>query len=189
MMFNGSTLGHVNKTNLDNYEIAIQEISTVKIYLDYLGAANQTLQTLQTLQIQKEASICGKIKLLTTIGTSEIDYDKYTFSECVEYQKKSIKYKAADGKQIGKYKFYTSSQTNIMYIDDEPMYKEIMLTMGRNGDTNVHYDNIFSCEHDHVYVMKVLKPHMITKYKLDDFIFMDKLRTDISNTYQINVRK
>jgi len=30
-----------------------------------------------------------------------------------------------------------------------------MLIMGRNGNVSIHYDKMFSCEHDHVYVMKV----------------------------------
>ncbi len=62
-MFNGSTLGNVSKESLNNYEITIPEsIDTIKLYLDYLGPANKTLQT------QKEASISGKIKLLTQMG-------------------------------------------------------------------------------------------------------------------------
>jgi restriction endonuclease S subunit len=77
-MFNGSTLGHINKESLNNYEIPIPEnIETIKLYLDYLQPANETLQTLQTLQTQKEASICGKIKLLTSMGNEGVDYNEY----------------------------------------------------------------------------------------------------------------
>ena len=32
-----------------------------------------------------------------------------------------------------------------------------MLIMGRKGNVSMHYDNMFSCEHDNVYVMKVNK--------------------------------
>jgi len=228
--FNGSTLKCLNKTNLDFYELPIPEnIETIKLYLDYLEPANQTLQTLQTLQTQKEASICGKIKLLTMVGKLGEDYDEFKFDDLIKYQKKMIKYKAESGLEKGKYKFYTSSQNKIMYINDEPMFNETMLIMGRKGDASVHYDNNFSCEHDDVYVMKVincniryiyyyiksyidwfayqmmgstikgtskeilskfnvriLKPDIISKYKLDDdFIFMDKLKNDIQNTLKI----
>ncbi len=163
------------------------------------------------------------------MGEEGVDYDEFKFDNLIEYQKKTIKYKAAVGLEKGKYKFYTSSQDKIMYINDEPMFKKTMLIMGRNGDTSVHYDNNFSCEHDHVYVMKIiktdtryiyyyiksyikwfsdqmngstirgtskeilskfniriLKPSIISKYKLDDdFEFMDKLRNDIQNTLKI----
>ena len=34
--------------------------------------------------------------------------------------------------------------------------------------------------------IRILKPHLITQYKLDDdFIFMDRLRTDIQNTLKL----
>lgn len=228
-LLNGSTMGHISKERLNEYQIPIPEdINTIKIYLDYLNPANETLQTLQTLQTQKEKAICGMIKMLTMFGKDGVEWDEYTFDKLTEFQKKSIKYKAADGKEKGKYKFYTSSQDKIMYIDDEPMFKEQMLIMGRKGKACVHYDKNFSCEHDDVYVIKcndeivstrymyyyiksklewynfnmngstiggtskeflnkqlirILKPHMITKYKLqEEFDFMDKLKNDISQT-------
>ena len=90
------------------------------------------------------------------MGNEGVDYDEYKFDDLIEYQKKMIKYKAASGLEKGKYKFYTSSQDKIMFINDEPMFKENMLIMGRTGLASVHYDNNFSCEHDGVYVMKVI---------------------------------
>jgi hypothetical protein len=34
--------------------------------------------------------------------------------------------------------------------------------------------------------IRILKPHLISQYKLyDDFVFMDKLRNDISNTLRL----
>ncbi len=34
--------------------------------------------------------------------------------------------------------------------------------------------------------IRILKPHLISQYKLDDdFVFMDKLRNDISNTLKL----
>jgi len=92
--FNGSTLKCLNKTNLDQYEIPIPEsIDTIKLYLDYLEPANQTLQTLQTLQTQKEASICGKIKLLTTMGEQGVDYNEYKLGEICDINPKNEKIK------------------------------------------------------------------------------------------------
>ena len=156
--FNGSTMGNIGKNTLNNYEIPIPEsIETVKLYLDFLEPANQSIQSLQSLQSQKEKSICGKIKLLTSFGSNGVEWDEYMFNELTEFQKKTVKYKAADGKISGKYKFYTSSQEKIMYIDDEPMFKDLMLIMGRKGNACAHYDSMFSCEHDDVYVIKCNK--------------------------------
>ena len=78
----GSTVKNTSDDIIKNYEIPIPiSIDTVKIYLDYLSPANQTLQTLQTLQTQKEASICGKIKLLTMMGEKGVDYDEYKLGD------------------------------------------------------------------------------------------------------------
>jgi type I restriction-modification system DNA methylase subunit len=84
-LFNGSTLGHINKENLSNYEIVIPEsIDTIKLYLNYLNPTNKSLQSLQSLQSllkEKEQSICGKIKLLTMMGDKGKDYDEYKLGD------------------------------------------------------------------------------------------------------------
>jgi len=154
-MFNGSTLGHINKDRLDNCEIPFpKNMDKLKPQLDKLYKIHQEIM-IGTEQIpQSERDICEIIKKATDEGKKGVDYDEYKFDELVEYQKKNKKYKAADGKESGKYKFYTSSQDKIMFIDDEPMFTDECLIMGRNGEASVHYDKIFSCEHDHVYVLK-----------------------------------
>lgn len=158
-LLNGSTMGHISKERLNEYEIPIPEdINTIKIYLDYLSPANETLQT------QKEKTNCGMIKMLTMFGKEGVEWNEYTFDKLTEFQKKSIKYKAADGKEKGKYKFYTSSQDKIMFIDDEHMFKEEMLIMGKNGKASTHFDINFSCEHDHVYVIKCKNEIVFTRY-------------------------
>ena len=103
---------------------------------------------------QKEKDICALMKKLTDGGTEGVDYEEYKFGSIVEYQKKTKKYKMSDASETGKYKFYTSSQDKIMYINDEPMFSGEYLIMGRKGNASVHCDKMFSCEHDDVYVMK-----------------------------------
>ena len=88
-LFNGSTLGHINKENLNKYEIPIPEdINTVKLYLDVLNPCNESLQSLQS---QKEKSICGLIKLLTTMGEKGVDYDEYKLGDVCEFNPKPEK--------------------------------------------------------------------------------------------------
>jgi len=87
LMSNGSSYPRIGPEILGEFEIPIPEsIETVKLYLDYLTPANQTLQTLQTLQTQKEASICGKIKLLTMMGELGKDYDEYKLGDICEFK-------------------------------------------------------------------------------------------------------
>ena len=131
-MGNGSTYPRISPEVLSNFLVSVpKNIETIKIYIDYLKPCNETLQTLQTLQTQKEKAICGLIKLLTSMGKKGVDYDEYRFDSICKFLSKSIKYKASHGKESGKYKFYTSSQTKICYVDDEPMFKEESLIMGK----------------------------------------------------------
>jgi type I restriction-modification system DNA methylase subunit len=132
-----------------------KDLTTLKKELTQLQKLHQVISTNTELIHEKEKYICELIKKLTDEGKEGVDYDSKKFGELVEYQAKTKKYKASAGKITGKYKFYTSSQDKILFIDEEPLFKECMLIMGRNGDTSVHYDSNFSCEHDHVYVMKV----------------------------------
>ena len=82
LMFNGSIIGHITKSGLENFEIPVPEsIDTIKLYLDFLAPANSSLQSLQSLQSQREASICAKIKLLSGRGKVGIDYDEYKLGD------------------------------------------------------------------------------------------------------------
>lgn len=104
----GSTVPMISKKEFLEIEIPIPEnIETIKLYLDYLQPANQTLQTLQT---QKEASICGKIKLLTSMGNEGVDYDEYNIMKLINM--KDGKYNSSDMIDNGKYHFYNASVNN-----------------------------------------------------------------------------
>jgi hypothetical protein len=136
-MFNGSTLGHVNKENLNNYDIPIPEsIETIKLYLDYLGPANQTLQTLQTLQTQKEASICGKIKLLTMMGTEGVDYDEYKLGDIITT--KPGKFNTKNMSNTGEYPFYNASVNNPIGTHNEYCFDggKYLLFIKSGGNAN-----------------------------------------------------
>jgi len=154
--FNGSTIGNIKKENLLLTQIPIpKDINKFKSELESLrNLHQQILNDIESIPI-KEKEIYTLIDNLIDNGKEGIDYDNFKFNNLIEYQKKSIKYKASDGKIQGKYKFYTSSQDKILFIDDEPLFTDTMLIMGRNGGASIHYDKLFSCEHDHVYVMKV----------------------------------
>lgn len=235
--FNGSTLKCLNKTNLDSYELPIPEnIETIKLYLDYLEPANQTLQTLQTLQTQKEASICGKIKLLTSMGKEGEDYDEFKLGDVIET--KSGKFNTKNMSNTGEYPFYNASINSIGTHNEYCFDKDKYIILVKSGNIHAHglgsvnlvcnkiaavsdmvmiYSKITTVQNDYLYYflisiknnirstaetttglghisltkvkdmkIRILKPHIISKYKLDDdFIFMDKLKNDIQNTLKI----
>ena len=155
-MFNGSVLGNIGKERLNGCKIPFpKDITKLKPILDKLYALHQSIAQMTDSIPLKEKQICDTILKATDEGKESIDYTVVSFNDMVVYQSKIKKYKASAGKINGKYKFYTSSQDKILFIDDEPMFKENMLIMGRKGSVSIHYDTMFSCEHDDVYVMKI----------------------------------
>jgi type I restriction enzyme S subunit len=88
-LLNGSTIGHISKERLNNYEIPIpKDISTLQIYLDYLNPANESLQSLQSLQSlkqQKERAICGLIKMLTSFGKDGVEWDEFFLKDICSF--------------------------------------------------------------------------------------------------------
>lgn len=86
--FNGSTIGHISKETLNNYEIILPEnINLIKLYLNILEPCNEILQNLQNLQNQKEKLICNMINYLITIGKKDIDYDEYILNDICNFKK------------------------------------------------------------------------------------------------------
>ena len=65
---------------------------------------------------------------------------------------KRNKYRAIDGKNKGKYRFYTSSQDKILYRDDYE-FKNKHILIGRGGVASLHLTSLFSVSHDDVYVL------------------------------------
>jgi type I restriction enzyme S subunit len=89
---NGSIQQNISKEDLKNLEIPIpNDISTVKLYLDYLNPANESLQSLQSLQSQKERAICGLIKMLTSFGKDGVEWDEYRLGDICTLNPKNEK--------------------------------------------------------------------------------------------------
>lgn len=79
--------------------------------------------------------------------------EEIEFTKVLTYLSKKNKYKATDGTENGKYRFYTSSQDKIMYRDDYE-FKEEHILIGRGGVASLHLTSMFSVSHDDVYVLK-----------------------------------
>jgi type I restriction enzyme S subunit len=73
--------------------------------------------------------------------------------EIIKYLPKKLKLKASNGKIEGRYKFYCSSQTKIMFYDSYE-FDEKCILLGRGGLPSVHIDEKFCISHDDVYVIK-----------------------------------
>lgn len=97
-----------------------------------------------------ETYIQNKIKDIT----DNEECDEVEFEKILHYMTKKNKYRATDGKNTGKYKFYTSSQEKILYRDDYE-FEEKHILIGRGGIASLHIASKFSVSHDDVYVLKL----------------------------------
>lgn len=126
-MFNGSTLGHINKARLDEYQIPIpNDITKLKSQLTKLAKTHSKISDLTEQIPQKESAICGLISELTSNGEEGKDWDEYKLGDekifKIEYgtritktKNKGTKYPVYGGGDITFYTDeYNLSGTNIV---------------------------------------------------------------------------
>jgi type I restriction-modification system DNA methylase subunit len=77
-MFNGSTLGHINKARLDEFQIPIpKDITKLKPQITKLSNLHDKISQKSELIPQKEKEICELIQKLTDDGEEGVDWDEY----------------------------------------------------------------------------------------------------------------
>ena len=84
-MFNGSTLGHINQTRLNEFQIPIpKDISKLKPQLKTLSKFHSIISDLTEQIPQKEKEICELIKELTENGEECVDWDECKLKDICE---------------------------------------------------------------------------------------------------------
>jgi type I restriction-modification system DNA methylase subunit len=84
-MFNGSTLGHINQSRLNDFQIPIpSDISKLKLQLKSLSKLHSTISDLSEQIPQKEKEICEEIKRLTEEGKEGVDWDEFKLGDICE---------------------------------------------------------------------------------------------------------
>jgi type I restriction-modification system DNA methylase subunit len=145
-MFNGSTLGHLNKTRLNNLLIPIpNDINLLKPILKNLSKAHKKILDLNELIPEKEKEICELMKDLTENGEEGKDWDEYKLGEYVNIDKNIKKYETSFGNVKGKYNFHTGSEKNYLYCDKYDIHEGIIINKTNgSGICNLKYDKKFS---------------------------------------------
>ena len=158
--FSGSVLKNISKTYLKNLDLPIPT-SVIKIQ-EWEDKISEPYNEKHEKQKQ--------IQLLETIIQNKITdilknhcCEDLNFEDVLKYVSKKNKYRASDGKPIGKYRFYTSSQEKILYRDDYE-FEEPHILIGRGGNASLHMSSMFSVSHDDVYVLTTQKPEYNLKY-------------------------
>jgi len=164
-MFNGSTLGHINKDRLDNCEIPFpKNMDKLKPQLDKLYKLYQEIMN-GTEQIpQSERDICELIKKATDEGKKGVDYEEYKLGDVIEI--KSGKPISENNRNGTKYKYITSNGYNGFV--DEYLFdgKYVIIAQDGNsiGITHLIKGKFFPSNHVWVISSNILKIEYIYIY-------------------------
>lgn len=157
---NGSTISWLNKTNIRNFNIPIPKSqSKIQEWVDKISAPYNEKNEKQTRIQELETFIQNRIREIV----ENEECDELKFDDVLQYVSKKNKYRATDGKNEGKYRFYTSSQDKILYRDDYE-FENYHILIGRGGVASLHLTSHFSVSHDDVYVLTTKKTEYNLKY-------------------------
>jgi len=152
--FSGSVLKNLSKDYLKNLQIPIPK-SKKKI--------NEWINKISKPYDEKNAKLI-QIKELENLIQNRIrdinkneECNELNFDDVLLYVNKINKYRVSDGKNEGKYRFYSSSQDKILYRDDYEFENKHIL-IGRGGVASLHLASKFSVSHDDVYVLTIKNP-------------------------------
>ena len=151
--------------------ISLDDIASIQIPIPSIEQQKQIIDDCQVYE-KKKANLTEYISILkqeadiikrTKINTLFMDEkcEKKTLGEVCKFLPKRGSYQSKDGKEEGKYRFYTCS-VDFQYVD-ECYYNETCLIINRGGNPNVKFDNNFSITKDDIYVMKA-EHDTTTKY-------------------------
>ncbi len=136
-MFNGSTLGHVNKDRLDNCEIPFpKDITKLKPQLDKLYKLHQQIAQNTKDIPEKEKAICNIIKSATDSGKKDVDYEEYKLGDIIETQ--AGKFNTKDMSNSGNYPFYNASVNSLGYHDKYCFDGEKYILLVKSGNINAN---------------------------------------------------
>lgn len=146
-MFNGSTLGHINKEHLNNLQIPIpKDISTTEPQLTSLEKLHKQITTTMELIPQKEKEVCDLIKRLTDEGKVGEDYDEYKLGDVCEINPSNIKIstKYIEYLDIANCKeFKTERLINDSTLPSRakrtPKINDVLLSSVRPNNKNINY--------------------------------------------------
>ena len=172
-IFNGFIMNYINETigNGSNQEnVSLTDILNIKIpipksnkktkwWIDKISKPYDKMNDSKLKIEELEKNIHDTINDIT----ENDDCVELNFDDVLQYVRKKNKYRAADGKTIGKYRFYTSSQDKILYRDDYE-FEDDHILIGRGGVASLHLSSMFSVSHDDVYVLTTTKQEYNLKY-------------------------
>ena len=146
---NGSNQENISLSDILNIPIPIPKSqSKIQEWVDKISKPYNEKNTKQNKIKELEAYVKDRIKYIE----ENEECNELKFDDVLKYVRKKNKYHASDGKNKGKYRFYTSSQDKILYRDDYE-FENTHILIGRGGNGSLHLTSKFSVSHDDVYVL------------------------------------
>lgn len=144
----GTAQPHVYFSDIENLQIPLPSLERQQEWVSRIDRYRDMAIQAQKLIDLMETSAMTEVKELMRHPEAKL----VKLGDICEFLPKKKKMKASDGKQTGKYRFYTSSQTKILYCDDYE-FNDFSIIIGRGGNTSIHFDKLFSISHDDIYVL------------------------------------
>ncbi len=155
----GSLSPTINWKDLKQLEFELPDLDTQKKLAKVLWSIQDTIESYKELLSKTD-------KLVKSQFIAEIDADKtikhMKISEIVRYLPKSS-LNASDGKEQGKYPFFTSSVEQNKYTN-EYLYDDECLIIGNGGVANIQYYNGKFASGSHSFVTKSISNDVRTKF-------------------------
>lgn len=169
--------------SLDNHRRKLTGKTDLQKFLEYRKPENQNQKDILKigfLEIDMKEVVDNDLVLSGNRYKQFIDYSKIPWNinkliNLISYLPKS-KRKAKDGKNFGKFSFFTSSQIQKKFLNIAD-YNENALIIGTGGTASIHISNWFSTSAD-VFVVKS-KDHLVLLNKYLFYLFYYKI--DILN--------
>lgn len=147
--FKGTTIKHLNQTELNNISIHLPKKEEQKYIVGYLDHLNRD----NDINYKKIAELnISNYYYLNNLIRYE-NCNKNYLGELCKIIKHPIKRLASYGKISGEFPFYTSSQTCSKYCDIDDYNKESII-IGTGGKANVKYATNFSCSNDNFVIQE-----------------------------------
>ena len=146
---NGSNQDNISSEDILNIEIPIPKTPEL---LEYWENRISTPFMKKQEKEKKLKEVEEEIRMKIQDIQDNEDCEEVKLGDICNYISKKNKYTANDGFKTGKYRFYTSSQTNILFRNDYE-FEETYILLGRGGNVSIHISKNFSVSHDDVYVI------------------------------------
>ena len=153
----GSLSPTINWKDLKNLEFELPDLETQKQLAKLLWSMQETIESYKDLIIKTDELV--KSEFTELLGN---DFICREFISVLQYLPKSS-LNASEGKDVGKYPFFTSSLEQTKKCD-EYLYDDECLIIGNGGVANVqYYKGRFSCG-NHSFVVKSNDSTLLTRF-------------------------